>query len=259
MAQHPENTRKPRKMIINTEVEEGDSIKVGWSKKEQRVSIKVIRDGQGVSARSITRTVFYERKNKPKILNQIISYSSKNFSVSDEQAIRQYRQVWSVDTNTKEVFGYKLNITGICALNPEGTGEIEEIALLFSGGAEGSSELYNLALFLKFLVHNKIVNEGEEYAIIMDAEFGKKDKYNRSEEPIYANFCLPKNFTLLYATADSGQESQLIKAIRASDRLATRAFEGIADDPENEEFFEEGRSGKHIQAQLEFLKERVEQ
>lgn len=253
MSKRRKNAEKSRTIVINTTIEAGDSINFLWSEEQQKLSIDVIREGKSISARSISKTVLYKREKKPKVLNVFTAYSNRDFSFVDEDIIKKYRQVWSVDTNTRPVFGYMLNISGICALDPAGSGNIQEIALLFSGGVEGSAEQYSIASFVNFLNKNNYTDMENKYAIITDTQISRISKFNLREEPLYGDFYLPENFTLIYATSDSGQESYLNQSIRSSDRLSSRAFKRISENQDNNNFFEEGRNGSRIKSSILFL------
>jgi hypothetical protein len=55
-------------------------------------------------------------------------------------------------------------------------------------------------------------DDGKRYAIITDSDLGLHGAYNERSEPYFADYLLPNNFTLVYAT-DKGRDlaNQVIK------------------------------------------------
>lgn len=69
---------------------------------------------------------------------------------------------------------------------------------------------------IEFIVHHKQFNEKTRIALIVDSDLRDIPDYNKRTKPIYREFILPENFTLIYATSDK-KESIINIMIRLCD------------------------------------------
>ncbi len=75
------------------------------------------------------------------------------------------------------------------------------------------------------LLRSELFNSNWAYGIVVDSDLDILQKINAREEPIFDDFFIPENVTLIYASADSGKETLINKLIRATDRVARNSLE----------------------------------
>lgn len=63
-------------------------------------------------------------------------------------------------------------------------------------------ENLNWKNLIEFIMHHKQFNKNERIALIVDSDLENISDYNKRTKPIYNDFILPENFTLIYATSD---------------------------------------------------------
>jgi hypothetical protein len=68
--------------------------------------------------------------------------------------------------------------------------------------------------------------------IVVDSEKNIIPAINERQEPVYEDFMLPDNFTVAYATSDSGAETWINKEIKRRDKVANRALPFVKESQE---------------------------
>lgn len=63
-------------------------------------------------------------------------------------------------------------------------------------------ENYNWKKLIDFIMQHKQFNENKKIALVVDSDLENMPAYNKKTKPIYKEFILPDNFTLIYATSD---------------------------------------------------------
>lgn len=225
--------KKPRIMAIGLHIDEGDSVHGVWSEEAQRMTLRVIRDGKAVSARKVESTTYYERPKKPKILSRQEFSRSRDFTVSAEESVQLFSQLWAIDTNHKEIFGYSANAAVATVCGTDGAGTYYPVLAMVFGEVSGNPELFAWRRFIEFAQGASSYDAGAQYALVVDSELSMIPKLNDQSTPIHGKFYLPKNWKLIYATSDSGKESIFNQLIASSDRAASKVLNLIATKESN--------------------------
>lgn len=220
--------KKPRKAIVNIHINDGDSIQGEWSQREQKLSMQVFRDGKNISAEKIEYTTLYERTRKPKILNKVEFKRSSEFTVSHSESLRNYNQIWAIDTNKKEIFGQVANVSAVTVCDCNGSEEYYPVLAIIFGLTKDTPELFGWRKFIEFVTLSGCHNPSHRYGLVVDSDFLRIAKINNKELPIHGSFFLPANWTLIYATSDSGKECIFNKILSESDKASSKILDMIS-------------------------------
>ena len=172
----------------------------------------------------------YQRDSgKDKILNQIkidqakLGYSKIQFE--------KYDLIVAADTNTPTKLFKEGKLSVCCAFfsgdkefSPNGeikiTGEMYTIPMW--NLPDKNEEKCALVEVIKSIKIAPNIAPSKNIALITDHDLGNIAKYNNRELPIFNDFFLPKNFTLIYASADVGKENILNVLISKCDNEAKK-------------------------------------
>ncbi len=219
--------KKPRETSILFEMIEPTKL---TSIKIEEGQIKLLDSNGEVIAKNIYQQNTYKRIGKDnKVLNQIKLNVSKYSNEID--ALLQYDIIYAVDTNTKNFNGENLSITSrqCCEFNsnkttitfyPFGLACIKNIPNM-------NQEKFGIKLLISNILCDKNYNKNLKIGIIIDHDLGNLMKYNNRELPIYNDWYLPDNFTLIYASSDTGKEYLTNILISACDKEANNFFEEV--------------------------------
>jgi len=172
-----------------------------------------------------------ERDNKgPKILHTSFSPNSDNWFNTNHQLLA-YDHLIAVDTNTNQVAGSKVSITAAYHVIPEtqqqGLAQCKAavIALIECWNVTDKPE--NLGWYH---VLQAISEYPEQFAgkvgLIVDSDLGNHQSFNSREIPIFADFYLPENVTILYASDKGGAEHLSTMVIKYCHNLASDLYKG---------------------------------
>lgn len=225
--------KKPRKMVITTHIEQGDSIEGVWDDKRGVLTLKVLRDGKNVSAQKVQMTTLYERPKKPKFLNQIEFKRSSEFTLEQSALLQRYEQLWAIDTNRKEIFDQLANVCVVTACNTSNPEEFTPILAIIFGETKNNPELYGWRKFIELVQNTEQYDLQKRYGLVVDSEFSNVSKFNDKSIPIHGNFYLPHNWDLIYATSDSGKENIFNKLLSESDKASSDLLKLIAQKKNN--------------------------
>lgn len=228
------NKPKPRTAIVNIHIQQGDSVEGIFDEKKQIMSFKIKRQDEVVSAKKVVYTSFYKRdSNKPKFLNIIEFQKSSDFTVSHEEALQRFDHIWAIDTNKKEIFGELANVAVITEGDTNGSSEFTSTLAIIFGLTEGNSELFSWRKFISFVMSNLTDSSLKQFGLIVDSDLGKIRQYNSRELPIHGDFFLPENWTLIYATSDSGKESIFNRMLIESDKVSKKVMAWVSNLEKN--------------------------
>ena len=87
----------------------------------------------------------------------------------------------------------------------------------------------------------------QKIAIVVDSDLGEIDFYNKRTRPIVPGYFLPKNFSLVYASADSGSENLANHMLKLSDKISNVILQGLKETDTLEGLTKvEGRQFSHF-------------
>jgi hypothetical protein len=224
-------------MTINVHIEEGDSIEGDWDEKDKAFSIKVYRNRVNISAKNVQVTTFYDRTKKPKILNKIEFERSSRFTVRQSELLKQYEQVWAIDTNMKVLFNQAAHVSAITVCSTDGREDYFPVIAIIFGKTKNNPELYGWRKFIEFVQTSELYNQAHRYALIIDSELSNLPEFNNKKLAIHGGFYLPENWNLIYATSDSGKEYIINKLISTSDKASSLVLKKISDRQSNAKYW----------------------
>ncbi len=229
--------RKPRTVVTNLYIENGDSVDCIFDKRKQSISLGILRKEKSVRPSNIQLSKLYLRKKKPKVLNRIDFKKPNEFSINDSDAIKLFDQVWAIDTNKKDLFSRVANISAITVCSTDGHEVHYPVLAIVFGETTIHPETFGWRKFIEFVLNLNAYDPAHKYALIVDSELGNINAYNQKRMPICGNFYLPDNFQIIYATADAGKESIFNKLIGQSDKVSASLLETVSKNDNNAKYF----------------------
>lgn len=158
------------------------------------------------------RSMSYERPKGPKYQSHAVSYGGYS-SVSGVEELARFDSLFAIDTNTKQIDGVDVSVAFFLQIKLVLVEEeyrcfaCEEFAHAFEfHNASGNPEMLAILLLASANKGRRIDNRNLDIGIITDSDLGNHADFTKQELPIYGGEFLPEGFSLLYASADTGQE-----------------------------------------------------
>lgn len=183
-----------------------------------------------------------EGYNKTDLKQKILRQTNYPFgTIAFKPKLNICDRYFAIDTSYKK---YGENFLCVCAclsieqdINP--TGKInkgDQIILLqwprlvFLAKLDTKPERYGWMRYIKALINGKTFLNDRSYGIIVDSDLNEIPKINSYETTICEDFYLPKNMSLIYASADTGMENLQNKLIKQTDKIAAQTLHSIKDE-----------------------------
>ena len=214
---------KPSRLSIQFKVPKGT--------KNAKISIDEAGDmtfvdalGNQIIPTFMERTVHYARKKGPKVQSRQM-ISGRLASVGGLTEFSKYDSVFVTDTNTRTIGGKRISATCVicCRFHPEGAKVRVE-----SQGRLNIYEFHEVPGKPEMLAILKVTRDvsrdigslaGLRFAFVTDSELSAHDDITSRRRPIYGKHYLPEEFSLHYASSDTGQEA-INRLIRFCDKQA---------------------------------------
>ena len=135
-----------------------------------------------------------------------------------------YDRILAIDTNTKD----NISVTAIaqCFSQKTETGFRGTIVITcnkWDSSPFPKPEIQAWAVVIdEIMLQRPVKSRSERIAIIVDSELDSLPAYNAQQKPLTSNLYLPSNFSLIYASADSGSEFLANKLIKLCDKHAAK-------------------------------------
>lgn len=170
-----------------------------------------------------------KRQNKhPKILHESISPTGDSWFGSNHQLLA-YDHLIAVDTNTHHLNGSSVSITAAFHLIPSDV-EVTHVnawtrilALVEFWNVIGKPENLGWSQILRAISSYPDLFRGN-IGLIVDSDLSEHQAYNNQDKPIYGDYYLPKNVTLIYGSDKGGPEHLSTKMIRYCHNLASDLY-----------------------------------
>jgi hypothetical protein len=229
--------------------------------------VETLMDGVIVDGIEHSSTlVSYARSTKPKILTQIPNPSSVPM-MTPYSFIDSFDVIFAVDTNTKEIRGERYSVGAMSVLRIERSrpnyalkvGPAREPlrlnmnmfgALIRAKNCPSNPEPWFWRVAIEDGIRKTYAGYSDSLRIglVVDSELGRLDEYNTRQVPIHESYLLPQNFTLIYASADSGSSHLLNRLLRLCDKEAAYHLDLIARGlPESNEIHTQLTGEEHHQ------------
>jgi len=221
--------RKQRSFVIHMDprnYHEFDGIVMDFNTQK----IMGIKNGEHYPLVGETRLEFKRaRDNKnPKILHASTN-AKKDAWFSSNHQLLSYDHLIAVDTNTHQVGGSTVSITAAYHVVPEVSGpefarcRARVLALIEFWNVVEKPENLGWWQVLQALSAHPLEYVGR-IGLIVDSDLGNHQAFNSREKPIFANFYLPKNVSLIYGSDKGGSEHLSTKMIKYCHDLASDLY-----------------------------------
>jgi hypothetical protein len=237
--------RKPQKKPRNHTVtfDMGKPVSVNGFYFDQKSGlVTLLNDGNQLLPESVIVEKSYARQNKAnKILNAAPANPLQVFA-NPNRILEQFDELFAVDTNTRLIKSRRVSVTGIVA----GTNEFlpEHTAIRFRPikcfefhNVEGKPENLAWKEVIEAIRQAPNYKEQRKRALIVDSDLGAIPAYNNRELPIYQDFLLPAEFTLIYASSDVGSENIANRMLSMADKVSSVILNGLEKDWKDDSLF----------------------
>lgn len=177
----------------------------------------------------------YARQNKAdKVVNAAPANPLQVFA-NPNRVLEQFDELFAVDTNTRLIGTRKVSVTGIVAgINVPVPGHT---AIRYRPNK--CIEFHSIDDKPENLAWKEVIeairnapgyNQQRKRALIVDSDLGAIPAYNSRERPIYDTFMLPPEFTLIYASTDTGNENIANQMLSLADRISSVILKGLVEN-----------------------------
>ncbi len=177
----------------------------------------------------------YQGKNKKRIIAK-----ATNLDFATDQVgswAENFDRIFAIDSNTHP---QKCN-DYYCSVGFVYHGEVEKINeyqrsmtckpyLFFDWYAPKEIKVEPITWMETIKKLQQIIPKEQKVGIVVDSELGNLEGYNNRTIPLYNEWFLPENYTLIYATADSSDE-WCNKIIKECDKAATQRLDEVLKNP----------------------------
>lgn len=209
-----------------------DDISISINSKTNTVSF-------GTEIKDAYSEITYDRSKGPKVVSRIPQNGIDLLFNHCKSIESNYEIIFAVDTNTWEISGKNISVTGIVqaqkviVVNENGvaTNAWKSITPFCIELMEVRNKPENLGWFLVIDHINKETKfkRFERVGIIVDSDLGSIKLYNSKEKPIFEKFYLPERFQLIYASSDTGQELLANRMLKYADKASNQCLMALKD------------------------------
>ncbi|WP_095050533.1 hypothetical protein [Pseudomonas sp. Irchel s3h9] len=183
--------------------------------------------------------VTYDRDSKPPKTLSITPLSGGQLHLDANSALRCFDTMIAIDTNDKIINGENHSATGIIfaewlsdKMDPKHTYSYETPFCIEYLSLLSPREIIGWCIALQHLNTLGLIKSSAKIALIVDSYLEDLPKFNSRIIPLYEDFYLPRQFTLIYASADAGAEFIANQLLKNADKASSLTLEYIATHPE---------------------------
>jgi hypothetical protein len=179
----------------------------------------------------------YERPKGPKVINRV-PLDSRCASFDPWVALpANYDQLFAVDTNTRDVGGIRISVTGILEVRQNwvcgrdgisGFWKFESPFCLEFTELQPRPENFGWLMAIDRLEAKGRVDRVNRIGLIVDSDLGQLADYNSRKKPFCEQVYLPKNITLIYASGDGSKDRVLNKALSVADSVSSQCLDALS-------------------------------
>jgi hypothetical protein len=203
------------------------------------LGVDLVSEGRRYHPVSVTKSLRLKRTKGDKVVLEVPVSIHRPIGQT-EREILEYQKVFAIDTNTRNIRGERVSVASltICmwdltsdgALFRYGCGQSYEYRGLT--GDEEKNALWDI------IERHFITTEGgadERTLLVIDTDGGHLREFNLRSRPIIGDRYLPRNITLVYASADKKNDSLYNKLIATSDAVSTEVLNEIEGSIDKDE------------------------
>lgn len=200
----------------------------GLSFENGRILVHPISGGIEKADAVFSQTQYTAKNGKDKVLSCIPNIATINIP---EYLASEFDVIYSIDTNTKQISNDMVSVSCINKWYAKKTqvtqieiSQEERGNIFFKNCPDNESERFAWYNLITMLTASPIYNQNLRIAVITDHDLWNHPKYNDRETPIFKDFYLPCNFTLIYASGDK-KENILNMLLMECDKEARNILE----------------------------------
>lgn len=190
------------------------------------------QQGNQLKPKKMVRVMFHDRAKGPKVRSQLDLEDGVGV-VSGLSQLSSYDVIFVIDTNSAVIGDEFVSVSGFLPFsvrNRDGEYFIElgesSIQIYEFHGIVSKPELFAIAKLISDLAKVRIRGKLPRTAIVTDSELGKLESFNDRTIPILGEYYPPDEFTLMYASTDTGWEV-INKMLRLCDSAAAQHIEDM--------------------------------
>jgi hypothetical protein len=210
--------KKPRKWSINVQFQKPVTT-LGIGKRPDG-TIQYFSDGVPIKPRKVDYETVYDRTKRKKVIHKL-DLDTAQITDNPDLSLKKFDLIYAIDTNTKAGNGKVVSVATVvlCKLDFATDGTIN-----YQYGPLHSLEFWNIndhpenvawMKVVQFITQDQAYHSGQKIGIIVDSDLGNLAAFNARSLPIYADFYLPENFELIYASAEVGTQEFLVNHLIA--------------------------------------------
>lgn len=163
-----------------------------------------------------------------KILHESVSANGEAFFNSNDPLLT-YNHIIAVDTNTRDIQGTKVSVTAAFHLVPTGrNGELISasstiLAVIEAWDVVEKPENHGWWQVLKSVTEQSHLFPGS-IVLVVDSDLGEHSAFNSREKPIFLDYYLPDNVTIIYGSDAGGPEHLTTQLVRYCHSTADTVF-----------------------------------
>jgi hypothetical protein len=172
-----------------------------------------------------------DNKAKPRKMVHVSNSPNDQTWIDSNHQLLSYDHLIAVDTNTNHCHGSTVSITAAYHVMPEnhenGVAQCRAavIALIEFWNVVEKPENLGWYEVLQAIAAHPVQFAGK-VGLIVDSDLGNHQAFNKREMPIFGDFYLPENVTIVYASDKGGAEHLSTKMIKYCHDLASDTFKG---------------------------------
>ncbi len=174
-----------------------------------------------------------KKTGKGKVVSSIPSMATFDISTT---LTSDFKTIYAIDTNTKRLNNDMISISCILECYVKKTEIAQQIKLFyrrhylaFKNCPNNESERFAWFRLVVMITSALRYDGSPRIAVITDHDLNRHSKYNAKELPIHKDFYLPDNFTLIYASSDTGKENMLNMLIAECDKHASNILKELEE------------------------------
>ena len=206
----------------------------------EQIGLEISPDGASIRfTQDMVRThveTSYDRERKsPKILNKTPT-KCLNIEFTPSAALKQFDYLVAIDTNTKTFRGERVSVTAVNKGELNWLGQTNGLRPAIRSNLgfcfefmeiEDHFEQVGWFWAIGELMQESRFQESKNIGVLVDSTLDNLAGYNERTIPIYSNFYLPSNMTLIYATSDAGGEYMVNWLLRTADSAAGEVLRSL--------------------------------
>lgn len=224
------SNRKPRKeYIYGTTASEVSSIGIVYDPETDSLQFR----DEMINTYS---EVSYQRQKNEKVLSRIPQENVELHQNQDKALEKNFDFLCAIDTNTTVIQKKRVSVVSVVVMESIFVSVRDEIRRAWQFNFPFCFEFVEIrekpenlgwVVAIQEMTKCGMLKEKKAIGLIVDSDLGNLSDYNSRKKPVFANFFLPKNVKLIYASADSGKENPVNQMISTADSVASQALSKI--------------------------------